>query len=286
MLWLSKPLILIVLSSLLSGCAKWNVVSSERPLLPLSKMAPDAVVLETTQIQVANEPSRVISDLWDEVDEQKIPLAARRPLSKAGFRVGVVGSSLPPQLQQLIDASARAVPITAESVMPTNSYYKRLQVRESESKTIFLSNDDQSENPFLHTDHNLVGSPSDLSEKRLFSVSAKSLGDGHVKLALLPEVESGEPITRFVGEHQQGTWRWQTDRRRTRFEDLSFQVELAPGQSLVLGASGDTAGLGAEFFKSAASEDSSNRILLIRLAHIQQNDLFTNTTPSTTDQHD
>jgi len=59
-----------------------------------------------------------------------------------------------------------------------------------------------------------------------------------------------------------------------RFEDLLIETTLSPGQTFVVSASPDAVGIGAAFFAANGESQRRRRVLLLRLAQTQLDDLF------------
>ena len=142
------------------------------------------------------------------------------------------------------------------------------------------------------------------------SLETEPLGDGRVRLILVPEIKYGPMRQRWVGDD--GFFRMDTSQDFERFEDLALELTLLPGQTMVLGCDRDpqvtrddgdgSETLTAEDFAEFAAERTptlaifepphdfatladamfpprpefglGGRLLLLRLAQTQQDDLF------------
>ena len=107
----------------------------------------------------------------------------------------------------------------------------------------------------------------------MLELSCEPLGDGRVRLQVIPSVEHGE-IRQQWGTAE-GAWMVYSNRPRQEFESLAFRTILSPGQTLLVTAA-EAKGLGAEFF--ARYEGNERSVMLVRLAQTQMDDLF-NPTP-------
>ncbi len=86
------------------GCATWSTApTADLPSLTLPKLAPDSVVLEVAFVRIPEEQEGFSGRFWREVDEEALPTDLRRRLAANGFRVGLVGSTLPSELQDVLD---------------------------------------------------------------------------------------------------------------------------------------------------------------------------------------
>ena len=58
-------------------------------------MTPDTVVLEVAFVHLDDNASSAGAELWDEVDEQHLPIDLRRRLQANGLRTGLVEARCP-----------------------------------------------------------------------------------------------------------------------------------------------------------------------------------------------
>ena len=105
-----------------------------------------------------------------------------------------------------------------------------------------------------------------------FALLAEPQGDGRVRIELTPEISHGPPRQRWVGAD--GLFRVDLAHDRKRFDDSQILATLSPGQTLLVGAAPGAKSLGKAFFLDDAKSGSCQRILLVRLAQTQCDDLF------------
>jgi hypothetical protein len=104
-------------------------------------------------------------------------------------------------------------------------------------------------------------------------------GDGRVRLEVLPEIEHGDPQRRF--EPGDGMMRVEFGPARERFDTLRLEAVLSPGQTLLLTCVADRPGtLGHHFFTENASDRVVQKLVLVRLAAANYDDLFSPDTPA------
>jgi len=97
--------------------------------------------------------------------------------------------------------------------------------------------------------------------------------DGQVRIQLIPEVHYGESKMRYV--NTLGAIRIEPGRSRRTFDRLAIDAVLAPGHMLVLGAVSDRPGsLGYRFFTQTTSGQLEHKLLIVRLAQTQHDELF------------
>ncbi|MCA9152061.1 MAG: hypothetical protein KDA92_22310, partial [Planctomycetales bacterium] len=93
-----------------------------------------------------------------------------------------------------------------------------------------------------------------------------------VRVELTPEVHHGQPQATWVGG--QGTFQKLTGRQREVYQDLLMGLNFQPGQTIVLSCTPDRKGLGHNFFVEDGRGDPQQKLLLIRLAQVQRDELF------------
>jgi hypothetical protein len=106
----------------------------------------------------------------------------------------------------------------------------------------------------------------------VLALVSQPLGDGRAKIDITPEVHHGAPKQRYIG--QQGVFALNHGRDRETFSSLRVAATLAPGETLVLAASSEPMGLGREFFIDPSAQPPEGKLVLIRVAQTQYDDLF------------
>src|SRR5205814_9050202 len=104
------------------------------------------------------------------------------------------------------------------------------------------------------------------------SLKAHPQGEGRVKLNLTPEIEHGALKARWGGS--EGMMIQQTSQDRLILDRLALEATLGPGQSLILSTTSEIRGLGEYFFAQQAGGALERRLLVIRYAQTQFDDLF------------
>jgi hypothetical protein len=267
--------------SLLVGCARLDK-SAGSPLTPL-RAATETVGLEIFVVRIPQDSPDLNDAFWNEIDEQQFPAELRRKLAANGFRAGVVGNRLPLKLEQLLKlseepAKAELEPnrvVDFENEPPIRRRLLQIlsgrraniiclgeHVREPELVVLMREADGQLAG---RTYHKVMG---------LLAAKAIPQGDGRVQIELVPELEHGEPQRRF--EPGDGMLRVEFGPPHERFEMLRLAATLSPGQMLlVTGLSERTGSLGYQFFIERNAKRSQQKLLLVRLAQTQYDDLFT-----------
>jgi hypothetical protein len=107
----------------------------------------------------------------------------------------------------------------------------------------------------------------------LFALRAFPRGDGCLRMELTPELHHGEPKQKWRGGDE--TFVLETARQREVLDKLSLKATLSPGQMLLLTSEPYKSGsLGRQFFAQPGEDVPEQRLLLVRLAQTQRDNLF------------
>jgi hypothetical protein len=99
---------------------------------------------------------------------------------------------------------------------------------------------------------------------------------------LVPELHHDQTRQRWVGK--QGMLRLETSRPRRVFDDMAISATLSPGAMLVMTSLPNRPGsLGHHFF-TEKNDQLEQKLLVIRLAQTQHDDLFSPSTPLDLDE--
>ncbi|MFM7074124.1 MAG: hypothetical protein ACKO38_20245 [Planctomycetota bacterium] len=271
-------------------------------------MSPDAVVLEVAVVRfgpavsvprqlvspsqpsdsdaeqsaVDSAPPAAVIDrgvegpFWKAVDEQSLPVSLRNELRRNGFRAGLLRGTLPEELGRRLDeqrASAREIdPENAPGSL--ESSVQRLHSRSGKRSKLLMGEPVESLSLFIPDAGRLSGRTFH-SAQCLLSVKSYARGDGGADLEITPEVEHGEARQRWMGQSHEGTYRLDANRQRWQLEKLRCRFSLTPGQLVVMSCVDPPLGAGASFFARDDREAGVRRVVLIRLAQTQVDELFT-----------
>lgn len=286
--------------------------SLTRPVLPQPQMSPDAVVLEVAVVRFGAASSKPVGEtasdereggeregggreggerdggerdgggrlvegvFWQAVDEQSLAVDIRNELRRNGFRVGIIRGALPEALRKQLDQQRSA----AREIDPENepgsleSSVQRLQSRSGKRSKLLMGEQTASLSIFVPEGERLVGRTFQAAQC-LLSVKTFARGDGGADLEITPEVEHGEARQRWLGQSHEGTYRLDANRERWQLEKLRCRLALAPGQTVVLSCIDPPIGAGANFFARDTREAGVRRVVLVRLAQTQVDELFT-----------
>ena len=255
------------------GCAAWHTRVPEEPSeLPPSKLSADSVVLETVTFRLPL--GEVKSDeFWQQVDEQRIDADTRRRLESNGFRVGVVGSQLPPLLTKHLEEE---VGQPTSTVRQGDSFVTTPQTLSRRRGVPFeiASPENHELLQFLRLTANgsLVGEALAQSQCLLIA-KPYPRDDSDLDLTIEPVVSHGQPRQRFV-PGDGASFRTEISADKRHFPELRWEIRLSPGESLLMTCTEDTKGLGRAFFTDETTGQRRQRLVLIRLSQTQRDDLF------------
>jgi hypothetical protein len=257
------------------GCTAWKDSVSEPMDLPAARMSPDSVALEITFIRVPVGQARIHGELWESVDEQVVPHELRQHLNNNGFRCGLVGLQMPPVLRELLERNKESARLdqAVTSEMDVLAQNQLVQRRSGERWEIVAGAPRESM-IVLYRDglESKVRGSTFADAQGIFAGRPFPKGDGTVRLELTPEIHYGPPRNQWVAG--QGTFHFLPGRDREVYQQLMLNTQISPGQTLILTCTPDMKGLGHNFFVEDGRGDPQQKLLLVRLAHTQRNELF------------
>ncbi len=95
-----------------------------------------------------------------------------------------------------------------------------------------------------------------------FDVKVSLAKDGKTHLVFTPKVEHGELALPFQADPDQGAWTIRIEKPSKSYADLSWEVALAPGELLVIGA--ETQKEDSLGHRSFISDNLAQRVLVLR----------------------
>jgi hypothetical protein len=262
------------------GCGQ-AIRPGKSPLAP-PKMSPDSVVLEVFFVRVPFDDPEANQTLWKQIDEQRLELAVRGRLAENGFRVGLVQGQLPRALERWMGLSSRP-PTGAEAgtvQLGEDSPVSRaqLQNRAGQRKEIVASGMYEAFPVLMRKSGDLVGETYPKGQGVL-AIKSYPQGDGRVRVEVQPELQYGEMKQNWVGN--QGVLQLEVGRSKLAFEQLAFEATLSAGEVLVLACLPQRPGsLGHYFLSQSTGGKLEQKLLLIRLAQTQYDDLFSTEAPT------
>jgi hypothetical protein len=229
-------------------------------------MRPDCIALE---IAIANiEPSQIdrLSDLWDALDEQGVAVDRRRALDAYGIRCGIAAVQMPAVFRELAndDSPERRSQSLVAHRMIQNGFG---EVHPIDVTGIIPSLHWTVVQPNSRQRSGTCGNATCLFELRSYPK-----GNGTAEIELVPKIRHGAPRPRLLNQHDSFTLQPLPD--EVALDELAFGCRLKPGETLIVGPTKPTTGVGKLFLVDGDEQSGLVRLVLIRLAHTQMDDLF------------
>lgn len=266
---------LLAVTSVLAGCAAWKDAGTEPMNLPAARMSPDSVAIEMTFIRVPVGQARINDELWQAIDEQVVPHEIRGHLHDNGFRCGLVGLQMPTVLRELLERNEQQNKLNqaVTSELDVLAQNQQVQRRAGERWEIVTGAPrDEMVAFYAETSAAKVRGETIKEAQCILAGRPFPQGDGSVRLELTPEIHYGPPRNQWVAG--QGTFHFLPGRDRKVYQRMMIDLELSAGQTLVISCTPDMKGLGNNFFVEEGRGDPQQKLLLIRLAQVQRDELF------------
>jgi hypothetical protein len=263
-----------------AGCANpLQVAAKGRTLLKPAQMSPDSVVLDVFFVRFPFGDAEANETLWQEVDEQQIPAEVRKRLAQNGFRAGTVGNQLPVALSKLLELKDKPAPNGGATQVDLNDLAcePRVDRRHMSVRTRIpgqiIATETHGELTVLMPEADGLCGQTYVQAQGMFAVTAVPQPDGRVRLDLLPELHHDQPKQRWIGD--QGTLRLDMARPKRAFDTLGLSATLSPGNMLLMTSLPNRPGsLGHQFFTCNKEGQQEQKLLVIRLAQTQHNELY------------
>jgi hypothetical protein len=274
---------LLVIS--MSGCRMFIDDADPLGKSPLRPAAasPDSVAMEIIWSRFAADDPELNEAVWREIDETQIAPAVRRELANNGFRVGVIGGSVPAAIARALGSgektdddpatpgAAGSATLTAEPVV-----HGRIQQLRRNQRSEIQASEVYPSLPLLVNDGQELSGRTYGDAQAMYALRVDPQPDQTVTVELTPELHYGPSRLRFTrDDNDMGILRQAPMRDREVFEQLRMSVRLAPGEMLVLmGLPGAGSRLGHYFHAADSTEGPHQKLILIRLAEVPASDLF------------
>ncbi len=271
---------------LASGCAP--LIERRSAKLGRASISPDSVVLEIYSARFPFDDAKLNQGLWQQVEEQSFPADVRRTMTEYGVRAGILQGQVPSELQELLAGAtegqppppkppdAGAAPTLEQSVVDfeeQSPVRRRLMTLRTGGRGEILASGIYESLPLLENEGGQLRGKPYPQGQGVFGVKSFPQPDGRVRLDLLPELQHGEPKLNYVGD--QGIIRLETARSKKAFDKLALSATLSPGEMLLVTSLPQRPGsLGHYFFTEQRAGVLEQKLLIIRLAQTQHDDLF------------
>ena len=269
----------VIASLLAAGCRNVPERVGKSPLKPL-RMSPDTVVLDVFFVRFPLGDAEPNGPLWDEIDETRWPAELRQKLALNGFRVGLVGSPVPPvPLSKLLELKDKPAPAAAVQETSRADFtdeprvFRRHMPLHCGGRAELLASGPYEELAALVCTPGGVAGETYKNARAILSAGASLEPDGRVRLKLVPELHYGDPKPSLVG--QPGVMRLEAGQPKRVFQDMTIDTTLRPGQMLVLASLIQRPGsLGHYFLTHKTGGRLQQKLIVIRLSQTQHDGLF------------
>jgi hypothetical protein len=230
----------------------------------MARMHPDSISLEIAVAHVRAEDRPLLDKLWPQLDEQGVSIERRRMLDKNGLRCGVASQQLPAEFRQLVASDV-------ERDMPALSSHQQIQIGFGESHVIEMAPlVPQLQWSVIQADgSSRTGQCADAAF--LFELRTYPIGNGTAEIELCPKIRHGSARPTLTAERD--TFVLQPLLEQVSLNEIAVGCRLKPGETLIVGPSAG-AGIGGAIFGDPGGENAPLRLLLVRLAQTQMDDLF------------
>lgn len=282
----TMKLLAVLAAMATAGCTQLVEQADPSMLMPPVALR-DSVALEIFFVRFAPGDPEMNEALWPCVDEQRIDAAVRRRWEANGFRGGVVGTNLPLGLEHLLNQQPLVDETVPDQLAPeADSKVHRRWVQARPGGLVrsiaFGEQNRLAELPVL-----LAGEDGAVTggtyRKALgqFAIRPYPQGDGRVRLGVTPELEHGEPRAQYAPADDAKAFQFEIGPEREPLPSLASEVDLAPGEILLLGCRPQLPGtLGYRFFMEERGGLAEQKLMLIRLAQSSYDDRFGDPPPA------
>jgi hypothetical protein len=270
-----------------NGCRMFSdrdVLTGKSPLRP-AQSSPDSVTMEIIWARFPADDPQLNDAAWQDIDETQLAPAVRRDLANNGFRVGVIGGTLPPAVARALNhggpkdeninseqAQDQTIDLTCEPIVHGRvRQLPRGQRYEIQASDVYPSL------PLLVSGDRELSGRTYQQAQAIYALEVDPQPDRTALVELTPELHHGSPTIRWTrGDDGSGILRQAPVRDHEVFNQLRISVNLAPGEMLVLMSLPDSGSrLGQYFHTVDSTEGRQQKLILIRLAQVPPSDTFT-----------
>ncbi len=257
---------------LLSGCIQTLQDEVPSPLRPVKPSA-NSCMVDLFFVRFPISRAEANGSLWDTIDEQLFVPELRKQLAKNGFRVGVSGNRIPTELSQLLEIEGRPLmgitqEVKADDLIEAPNVIRAQQRLQPGRRQEVICSDIYPYWPLLESSKQGVRGETLNQAQAIIGLRTYPTADGSVKIRLQPEVHYGDVQRRLHSSG--GVVRFEEGRNRREFTEMMLETTLSPGQMLVLTCLPEQPrSLGWRFFTRDDKGTTEQRMLVIRLSHVQ-----------------
>jgi hypothetical protein len=284
-----RAMIALWIAAALGGCSSWQQTApKEQSLLKPISLADDGVQLEIVSIRFPFGDDDLNDSMWNDIDEQQLPLSVRQKLAEAGLRAGVIGGQMPAGLARMMSAAeqAPANAIAAAASLEQSPPVRRQQMQlHSGWHGEIISSSIYPQLPLLTREEGRLSGQTYSAAQGVLQAKAEALGDRRIRLSIVPELQYGQVRQQWSVED--GRLVGQQGKCKRVFDHLAFEASLGPGEMLVLTSLPQRSGtLGHYLFTEPHDDQLQQKLLVVRLADTHYSELFAPASLAQTDaQH-
>jgi hypothetical protein len=183
----------------------------------------DVVQLDVRVLERPLGDPFINQELWQHTDEMVVPFDRKTAVEDNGFRVGQIVGITPVKLQDHL-SSERYCVSPRRHVVPSG-----------QSITLYLTSAKDARDYVIQTPNPTLEETAGRARFGL-EVRATLSDDGNTRLSFTPKVESGEAALPFHAAPDQQAWAMREGKPFRSYPDVAWEVVLAPGKFLVIGA--------------------------------------------------
>ena len=240
--------------------------------------SPDSVTLEIYQVRLPASDTELTEELWQAIDELRLPVEMRHELVRNGFRAGVIGGALPDGLATHLNLQSEAPVASPERVITGASANPKVtrrvvQLSREDSATIQAAELRNRMHVFMSEVSGIRGRSYRQAEAT-YSLQAEAITGQLISLQLTPELQHGELKNRYAGGDQ-GIFLMTQSRERETFDLLTIRAELAAGEMLLVSCLPDSSGsLGHAFHAHDVRGPLEYKLVLVRMLQIPSSEIL------------
>jgi len=262
----------VVLSSVLlgSGCAlfpaaEWGThQTASKAMLPPLRVAPDAIQLEVVLLERWCDDPLLTREVWQEVSQLgTISAEDRNRLKANGLRVGQIGATPPPSVQNLLGIGAGNSSWDTDANQVTG---RRLSLQSGNETEISLSDPRDECQIAFRSDQKSETETFQLA-RCVMRVRPSRLQEGWSRIEFTPEIHHGDARLRPAATEQ--GWAYQNGQKTNARHELRFDVKLNVGEFALVTADPEVLGSwGEQAFVHEQNGRRKQRVLLVRLTDL------------------
>ena len=197
-------------------------------------------------------------------------------MDKNGIRAGKVSAILPPLLDEWVRQTVKRIgedPLEQAGFAADVSSYSQLwRCRANARKELSIRNFPDTSLHVSYSDSATIGKVFD-APRFIFSIQATPHGDATATLKLTPEMQHGEVLKKAIG--RESVVRFDSRRESVVWDALAIDLCIQQGDTIVIGPTADSRGLGEHFFHTRTKNGEIQPVLLlVRLSDADADQAF------------